>query len=89
MDEKIIKIDLEDELDLHYFDPEDVKDVLIEFIEIAAAKNKRQIRIIHGKGISVLKAIVHNELKRNSRILSFSSDGGNWGATLAILKNDP
>jgi DNA-nicking Smr family endonuclease len=87
MDNEIVKIELEDELDLHHFDPKDTKDVLMEFIEIAVQKGKKQIRIIHGKGISTLKTIVRKELAQNNYILSFSDDGSNWGATVAILKN--
>ena len=85
--DEIIKIELEDELDLHHFSPKDAKDILIEFIEVAAEKNKKQVRIVHGKGISTMKTIVRNELERNSRVLSFHDDGANWGATVAVLKN--
>jgi DNA-nicking Smr family endonuclease len=87
MNDEIIRIDLEDELDLHHFDPKDAKDVLLEFIEIASDKGKKQIRIIHGKGISTLKTIVYKALEQDSRIQSFNNDGSNWGATVAILKN--
>lgn len=87
MDEDIIKIELEDELDLHHFSPKDAKVVLLEFIEIAAQKGKKQIRIVHGKGISTIKTIVHKELARNSKVLSFHDDGANWGATVAFLKD--
>jgi DNA-nicking Smr family endonuclease len=87
MNDEIIKIELEDELDLHHFSPKDAKDVLLEFIEIAAEKGKKQIRIVHGKGISTLKTMVRKELGQNSRILSCHDDGANWGATVAILKD--
>jgi DNA-nicking Smr family endonuclease len=82
------KIELEDELDLHHFHPKDVKEVLAEFIEIASEKGKKQIRIVHGKGISTVKSIVKKELESNSRIISFSDDGYNWGATIALLRDD-
>ncbi len=88
MNDEPIKIELEDELDLHHFHPKDVKEVLAEFIEIAAAKGKKQIRIVHGKGISTVKSIVKKELENNSRILSYSDDGSNWGATIAVLRDD-
>ncbi|MFH0977434.1 MAG: Smr/MutS family protein [Spirochaetota bacterium] len=87
MEDEIIKIDLDYELDLHHFHAKDVKDVLIEFIKIAAQNGKKQIRIVHGKGISTIKTIVHDELAKNSKIESFSDDGSNWGATIAVLKD--
>lgn len=86
MEEDITRIELEDELDLHHFDPKDAKAVLLEFIEIAASKGKKEIRIVHGKGRSTLKTIVQKELERNSKISSFSNNGSNWGATIAFLK---
>lgn len=86
MDDNIIKIDLEDEIDLHHFHPKDVKDVLNEFIDIALSKGKKEIRIVHGKGQSVLKTIILKELAANKKIKSFKDDGSNWGATIAVLK---
>ncbi len=86
MNDEITKIELEDELDLHLFHPKDVKILIEEFIEIAHSKGKKEIRIAHGKGNSVMKAIVISELKKNNKILSFHDDGSNWGATIAILK---
>jgi len=86
MDDDIIKIELEDELDLHHFHPKDAKYILDEFIRVSAAKDKDTIRIVHGRGQSVLKSIVLKELTRNDKILSFRDDGSNWGATIAVLK---
>jgi DNA-nicking Smr family endonuclease len=86
MEDDIIKIDLDYELDLHHFHAKDVKNVLSDFIEFAVQNGKKQIRIVHGKGISTIKEIVQKELAQNSKIESFSDDGANWGATIAILK---
>jgi DNA-nicking Smr family endonuclease len=86
MDNEIIKIDLDDELDLHHFDPKDAKAVLNEFIEIALSKGRSKIRIIHGKGRSVIKSIVLKELSLNNKVISFKDDGSNWGSTIANLK---
>ena len=86
MNEQIIKIELEDELDLHHFHPKDAKALLHEFIEMSYKKGKREIRIAHGKGKSVLKRIVISELEKNDRIASFGNDSANWGATIAQLK---
>ena len=87
MDE-ITKIELKDEIDLHAFHPSDAKPLLREFIENAKAKGFQRIRIVHGKGRSVIKGIVISELKKNSSISDFHDEGGNWGATIAYLKDD-
>ena len=55
MDENIIKIELHDELDLHAFHPKDVKAVLSEFIVMAQEKDIKSVRIVHGKGKSIIK----------------------------------
>ncbi|MBN2038581.1 MAG: Smr/MutS family protein [Spirochaetes bacterium] len=86
MDKEIIQIKLEDELDLHHFHPKDAIEILKEFIDSEYINGKKEIRIAHGKGKSVLKNIVLNELEKNEKIISFRNDGANWGATIAVLK---
>lgn len=86
MDDKIIRVYLKDELDLHPFHPQDAKAVLREFIEIATAKGIKRVRIAHGKGKSVIKSIIINELKVNRDVISFYDEPGNWGATIAHLR---
>jgi DNA-nicking Smr family endonuclease len=86
MFEEILKIDFGDELDLHCFHPKDVKGLINDFIYDAASKGKTTVRIIHGKGRSVLKAIMQKELEKNSRIAGFMDDHGNWGATIVHIK---
>lgn len=86
MEEDIIKIELKDEIDLHFFHPKDVKAVLKEFIDSACEQGYKKVRIAHGKGRSVIKNIVLKELEKNENVLSFKDDSGNWGATIAFLK---
>jgi DNA-nicking Smr family endonuclease len=82
----IYKVELHDELDLHSFHPKDAKALLLDFIESACEKGLPRIRIVHGKGRSVLKRIVIAELERNVHISRFHDEGGNWGATIAYLR---
>lgn len=86
MDE-IRRIELRDELDLHAFHPRDAKPLLREFIDNARKKGIMRLRIIHGKGRSVIKSIVIAELERNEHISKFNDEPGNWGATIAYLKS--
>lgn len=86
MADDIIRIELKNELDLHAFQPEDVIDVLREFIDHAREKRIRNIRIVHGKGKSVFKGMVLKELGRNGSITGFRDEPGNWGATLATVR---
>lgn len=85
--DELIIIELSDTIDLHSFHPNDIKDILDEFLDIALTKRYKKVEIIHGKGKSVNKSIVQNYLKQDSRIINFFDKPGNWGATVVILKN--
>ena len=86
MDEQYY-IELDDEIDLHHFHPKDVRILLKDFIEDAQGRGVGTIRIIHGKGQSVLKSIVRGVLEKSDDIVEFHDDRYNWGATIAILEN--
>ncbi len=89
MDEEPILIPIEDSLDLHAFRPGDVGDLLNDYLEEAWKKGFREVRIIHGKGMGILRARVHRVLAKHPLVLNCrEADGGNggWGATVAVLK---
>ena len=84
-----IEIPITGELDLHTFQPGEVKDLLEEYISICIEKKIFSLRIIHGKGKGILKQKVHSILKKNPHVSSFTdapSNSGGWGATLVSLK---
>jgi len=74
-------------LDLHMFQPRDVKSVLAEYLHECRVRGILHVRIIHGKGQGVLREIVHSFLKKSPHVLEFraSVDASGWGATLAVL----
>jgi len=76
-------------LDLHTFNPKEVKPLLHDYIDACLEKEIFSLRIIHGKGTGVLKKRVQGILKKHPDVLSFSDaplQGGSWGATLVELK---
>ena len=78
-------------LDLHAFRPAEVKEVVLAYIEACQESGIRDIRIIHGKGMGVLREQVHRLLERHPSVQSFSlaTDTGSWGATVVRLsRND-
>lgn len=84
-----IEIEITDSLDLHAFDPRDVRAVVIVYLEEARKKGFRTVRIIHGKGIGVQREIVRGVLKETGFVKSFKSGdefSGGWGATVAELR---
>lgn len=78
-----------DELDLHGFFPEQVPEMIEEFIKNALELNLKRLRIIHGKGKSKLKWVVRKQLEKNSHVASFSDappESGGWGVTIVHLR---
>lgn len=76
-------------LDLHHFDPKDVKELVPEYILACKECGILEIRIIHGKGIGHLRRTVHSLLERNENVESFrldSQSSSSWGATLVTLR---
>lgn len=85
---KPVRIHITDTLDLHTFKPEEVGDLLEEYLECCREKNLLEVRIIHGKGTGVLKNRVISHLKKNPRVVRFTDapmEAGGWGATLVTL----
>lgn len=84
-----VRIPIEDVLDLHTFVPEEVPDLLNEYLSVCAGKGIVKVRIIHGKGSGRLKQGVRSVLRKHPLVLSFQDappDAGGWGATSVQLK---
>lgn len=82
------ELPIEDWIDLHSFQPREVRDLVEEYLYQAILRGFRQVRIIHGRGIGVQREIVHSILRRHPRVASFCDDADR-GATLVSLKLDP
>ncbi|MEX0325008.1 MAG: Smr/MutS family protein [Puniceicoccaceae bacterium] len=76
-------------LDLHTFRPAEVKEVVLAYIEACQEKGIRDLRIIHGKGMGVLRQQVHALLERHPEVQEYTlapGNAGGWGATIVRLK---
>jgi DNA-nicking Smr family endonuclease len=81
-----------DVLDLHGFFPEQIPEVLGEFIRNAAGLRLKTLRIIHGKGRSRLKYEVLRFLRDCPDVeLAYDAppESGGWGATVVELRPSP
>jgi dsDNA-specific endonuclease/ATPase MutS2 len=83
---------VEESIDLHAFAPRDVVPVVEEYLEAAARRGYREVRLIHGKGTGAQRAAVRALLARHPLVESFSDappEAGGWGATRVALRPYP
>jgi dsDNA-specific endonuclease/ATPase MutS2 len=87
--EEPVEIPIEDTLDLHPFRPNEIRDVVADYLEEARSRGFRQVRLIHGRGIGVQRANVQALLRKLDFVEDFhdaDATGGGWGATVVLLK---
>jgi len=83
-----VPLPIDGTLDLHTFRPQELGDLLPEWIGACAGAGILELRIVHGKGTGALRRSVEAILLRDPRVASFRTageDGGGWGATLVSL----
>ena len=88
MDEPI-QLPIDGVLDLHTFNPREIKDLVTDYLAECQEHGIFQVRIIHGKGIGNLRKTVHALLSKNPEVISYTLDHpqyGSWGATLVSLR---
>ena len=84
-----IELPIDGVLDLHTFKPNEIGDLIPEYLTACQQRGILQVRIIHGKGIGNLRRSVHAILKKHPDVISFSQASpifGGWGATIVTLK---
>jgi DNA-nicking Smr family endonuclease len=84
-----LEIPIDGVLDLHTFQPGEVKDLVPEYLEECRRRGILQVRIIHGKGTGALRRMVHAILAKNPWVLRFRTadwGGGGWGSTEVMLR---
>lgn len=85
---EVVEMPIEDSIDLHPFQPREVKDVVVAYLDEAWERGFEEVRIVHGRGIGQQRQTVRKVLERDPRVRSFAdagSDRGGWGATVARL----
>ena len=83
-----VNIPIDGTLDLHTFDPNDVGELVPEYLRACRERGILEVRIVHGKGRGVLRAGVTRLLARSPDVKHFRDAGpgsGDWGATLVTL----
>ena len=83
-----VELPIDGTLDLHTFQPRDVKDLVPHYLAECRERGILEVRIIHGKGKGVLRDTVHALLARTPGVAGFALAGdhtGAWGATIVTL----
>jgi DNA-nicking Smr family endonuclease len=84
-----VEIPVEDALDLHSFWPADVRSVVEEYLQAAHARGFMEVRLIHGRGIGLQRAVVQSLLGSHPLVAGYADapeDRGGRGATLVRLR---
>ena len=86
-DEPIV-LPITDVLDLHTFAPRDIPSVVEEYLFACQERGFREVRLVHGRGRGVQRAVVRRLLAQTPAVLAFTDappERGGWGATLVTL----
>ncbi len=82
------EVPIEDFIDLHTFQPREIRIVIEEYLYQAIKRGFREVRLIHGRGIGVQREIVHSMLKEHLAVISFR-DAADRGSTYVLLRSGP
>jgi dsDNA-specific endonuclease/ATPase MutS2 len=88
----VVRLPVEDSLDLHTFAPRDIPDLVREYISECVRCGFREVRVIHGRGTGTQRTIVRAVLGSHALVEAFADappDRGGWGATVVRLRDDP
>lgn len=81
-----VVLPVEDELDLHPFRPQDIRNVVDDYVTAAAERGLTEIRLVHGRGRGIQRGIVQAALEAHPLVVSFCDDSASHlGATIAML----
>ena len=83
-----MEVPIGEELDLHSFAPRDVPSLLEEYLRACRERGILEVRLVHGRGKGVQRAVVRRLLQRLPGVLEFREAppaSGGWGATFVKL----
>jgi DNA-nicking Smr family endonuclease len=84
-----VELPITGELDLHAFAPRDVPGVVSDYLDACAERGILEVRLIHGRGKGVQRAVVRRLLASRADVLALRDappGSGGWGATLVTLR---
>lgn len=85
MNEQAFEVPIEDSIDLHAFLPKDVRDVAREYLIAAHERGFAEVRLIHGRGRGVQRALVQQMLTTLDFVHGWRDDA-HLGATIVAFR---
>ena len=88
-DGEIRRLPVDGTLDLHTFQPREIKELIPDYLAACRERGIFQVRIVHGKGTGALRTTVQALLSRMPGVREYRTagpEGGGWGATIVHLK---
>ena len=80
-------VPIEGTLDLHAFEPREIRSVVEEYVNAAHEAGLREVRLIHGRGKGVQRGIVKASLEAHPLVdSSRDAPESHLGATVALLR---
>jgi DNA-nicking Smr family endonuclease len=82
-----VELPIDGTLDLHAFPPDEVRDLVADYLRECRARGILEVRIIHGKGTGALRETVDALLETLPEVASYrlAGDASGWGATIVKL----
>jgi DNA-nicking Smr family endonuclease len=86
-DDKIVRVPIEDAIDLHAFHARDILFAVEDYLHAAAEKGRTIVRLIHGRGRGVQRAAIRRMLTGHPLVEDFwDAPETHLGATVVRLK---
>ena len=85
----VVELPITGELDLHAFAPAEIPSVVAEYLAVCNERGISSVRLVHGKGRGVQRAVVRrllSELPQVERFEEARPEWGGWGVTLVTLR---
>jgi DNA-nicking Smr family endonuclease len=87
MDDEVVRLPIEDAIDLHAFRPRDVLSVVDDYLHAARSAGLHVVRLIHGRGKGVQRASVQQFLRSHPLVDEFwDAAESHLGATVVRLR---
>ena len=81
-----VQLPIDGTLDLHAFEPRDVRAVVQDYLEAAWGRGLREVRLIHGRGRGVQRQLVQATLDQSPLVIEFwDAPESHLGATVVRL----